>query len=116
MHRKEAAMPPILTAADEEARDAQLPPLRGEREHVGIAKPLRVDRLAALDEGQRFQPVADHRRTFIINRLGCAGNSCTQPILDRRRATYETFKRYRKSVVEGKSVAVTLALEGHAPI
>src|SRR3546814_10838774 len=38
MRRKEAAMPPILPAADEEARDAQLPALRCEREHIGVAE------------------------------------------------------------------------------
>src|SRR3546814_3815594 len=55
MRREEAAMPPILPAADKETRDAQLPTLRRKRKDVGVAQPFGVDRLAALDEGQRFQ-------------------------------------------------------------
>src|SRR3546814_14591222 len=68
MRREEAAMPPILPAADKETRDAQLPTLRRKRKDVGVAQPFGVDRLAALDEGQRFQPVAQHRRLLIIHR------------------------------------------------
>src|SRR3546814_9795979 len=94
MQRKEAAMPPILAAADEEARDAQLPPLRGKREHIGIAQPLRVDRLAALDEGQRLQPVADHRRLLIIHRLGGARHRVAEPFLQDRKSTRLNSSHY----------------------
>ena len=77
-------MPPILPAADEEARDAELSALRRESEDIGVAEPVGVDRLAALDEGQRFQPVADHRRLLIVHRLGGLRHRGTQPFLDCR--------------------------------
>src|SRR3546814_2819317 len=93
MRRKEAAMPPILPAADEEARDAQLPALRCEREHIGVAEAIGVDRLAALDEGQRLQPVTDHRRLLIIHRFGGARHRITQPFLHSGRAAFEKILR-----------------------
>ena len=58
MRRKKAAMPPILSAADEEARDTQLPALRRQRKNIGIAQPVGMHRLATLNERQRFEPVA----------------------------------------------------------
>ena len=58
VRREESAMPPILPAANEEGLDRHGPALAGEREDVGIAEPFGMDRLAALDVGQRAQPVA----------------------------------------------------------
>src|SRR3546814_6870737 len=97
MRRKEAAMPPILPAADEEARDAQLPALRCEREHIGVAEAIGVDRLAALDEGQRLQPVTDHRRLLIIHRFGGARHRITQPFLRSEEHTSELQSLMRNS-------------------
>ena len=67
-------MPPILAAADEEGLDAHLPGLAGQREDVGVAEPLGMDRLAALDVGQRAQPVAVDRGQLEILRLGRLGH------------------------------------------
>jgi hypothetical protein len=46
------------------------PDLVGEREDVGVAHSLGIDRLAALDEGECLQPVAQHRRQLEIEILG----------------------------------------------
>src|SRR5438105_1476147 len=59
-------MAPILPAADEEGLDRYRPRLAGEREHVGVAKALGMYSLAALDVGQRAQPVAIDGGQFII--------------------------------------------------
>ena len=72
--REEAAMAPILAAADEEGLDAHRPALAGEREQIGVAEPLGVDRLAALDVGERAQPVAIDRGQFEIHRLRRVGH------------------------------------------
>src|SRR3546814_18696364 len=58
---EEAAMAPILPAPDEEGLDAHRTAPGREREDVRIAQPFGIDRLAALDEGQRLQPVSQHR-------------------------------------------------------
>ena len=50
-------MPPILAAANEEGLDADMAGLGGKREDVGIADACRVDRLTALNEGQRLQTI-----------------------------------------------------------
>ncbi len=60
--REEAAVPPILAAADEEGLQAHRPALAGERPDVGIRDAFGVDRLRALDRGQRAQPVAQDAR------------------------------------------------------
>src|SRR3546814_11599437 len=93
MRREEAAMPPILPAADKETRDAQLPTLRRKRKDVGVAQPFGVDRLAALDEGQRFQPVAQHRRLLIIPRFGGLGHRIAEPLLHRVRTPPQEILR-----------------------
>ena len=67
---KEAPVPPILPATDEERLHADHPVLRRQREHVGVADPLGIDRLTALDEGQRLQPVAQHGGQFEVHALG----------------------------------------------
>ena len=74
-------MAPILAAADEEGLDAHRPALAGEREDVGVAEPLGVDRLAALDVGQRAQPVAIDRGELEILRLGGLGHRLAEPRL-----------------------------------
>ena len=63
-------MPPILAAADEERLDADHPVLARQREDVGIAHTLRVDRLRPLHEGQRLQSVAQQRSQLEVHRLG----------------------------------------------
>ena len=86
-------MAPILAAADEEGLDAHLPALAGEREDVGVAEPLGVDRLAALDEGQRAQPVAIDRRQLEIQRLGGLGHLLAELLLHRGRLAAEEVLR-----------------------
>src|SRR5215210_1917023 len=58
MGGEEAAMAPIVAAADEEGLDRHHPALAGQGEYVGIPEPFRMDGLAALDEGQGAEPVA----------------------------------------------------------
>ena len=83
MRREEGAMAPVLPAADEEGLDRHRPALAGQREHVGIAEPFGVHRLAALDVGQRAQPVAIDRGQLVILPLGrlapsaCDSRACT---------------------------------------
>ena len=86
-------MAPILAAADEEGLDAHRPALAGEREHVGVAEPLGVDRLAALDEGQRAQPVAEDRGELEIHRLGRLGHQPPELLLDLGRLAAEEVLR-----------------------
>ena len=69
-------MPPVLATAYEEGLDTHLSALRGQREYVGIAHTLRVDCLAALDEGRGSQPVAQDSGSLeieILSRLGHLG-------------------------------------------
>ncbi len=66
MRGKKGAMAPILAAADEERLDADLSLFGRQREDIGIADPFGIDRLRPLDEGQRLQPVAQHRRLFEV--------------------------------------------------
>src|SRR3546814_5182960 len=63
-------MPPILPAADEEGLDADRAFLRGEREDIRIAHAVGVDRLAALDEGERLEPIAQDRGKLEIHIVG----------------------------------------------
>src|SRR3546814_2058304 len=67
---RSAAMPPILPAADEEGLDADRAFLRGEREDIRIAHAVGVDRLAALDEGERLEPIAQDRGKLAIHLVG----------------------------------------------
>src|SRR3546814_8163012 len=55
------------------------------------------DLLAALDEGQRLQPVAQHRRQLITHRLGRAGHRIAEPLLHRGRAPFEEILRVARS-------------------
>ena len=66
MRRKKGAVPPILSAANEEGLNAHDAVAVGERKNIGIADALRVDRLTTLDEGQRLEPVAQHGGTFEV--------------------------------------------------
>jgi len=74
-------MPPILPAADEEGLDRHGPGLARQREQVGVAEPLRMDRLAALDVSQRPQPVAIDRGQLKILLVGRLGHQPRQPRL-----------------------------------
>jgi len=67
---EEAAMAPVLPAANEEGLDADGRALGRQREYVGVGQARGVDRLVALDEGQRLQPVAVDRRHLEIERIG----------------------------------------------
>ena len=67
-------MPPILTATNEERLNADLAGLRRQRENVGIAQPFGIDRLAALNEGEGAQPVAQHCGDLEIHGLGGGGH------------------------------------------
>ena len=70
MRREKGAMPPILSAANEKCLNPHRAIFVRERKNIGIANALRVDRLAALNESQRAQPVAHDRCRFKIKRLG----------------------------------------------
>ena len=70
MRREEGAMAPILPAADEEGLDRHRPGLAGQREDVGIAQPLGMHRLDALDVGQRAQAVAVDGGELVVLLLG----------------------------------------------
>src|SRR4051812_14280632 len=93
MCRKESAMPPVLPAADEEGLDRDGPGLARQREHVGIAKPLGMHRLASLDVGQSAQPVAIDGRELIILAFGGRRHRLAQPALDARRFAGEKLLR-----------------------
>ena len=60
---------------------ARVPALAGEREHVGVAEPLGVHRLAALDVGQRAQAVAIDGGQLEILPLGRLGHLLAEPRL-----------------------------------
>ena len=74
MGREEGAVRPVLPAADEESLDRHLPRLAGHGEDIGVLQPFGVDRLAALNEGRRAQPVAQHGRPLEIERFGRLGH------------------------------------------
>ena len=61
----------------------------GQGKDIGIANALRVNRLRPLNEGQRFQPVAQHGRTFEIKRFGRALHFLPQLCLHGRRFAVE---------------------------
>src|SRR3546814_10527545 len=63
---KEAAVAPVLPAANEEALDAHCAALARKRENIRVGGSFRVHRLRALDIGQRFQPVTIDGREFEI--------------------------------------------------
>ena len=75
-------MAPILPATNEEGLDAHLPSVAGKREDVGVAEPLGMNRLAALNIGQRTQPIAVDRGEFKILRLGGVRHRFAEPRLN----------------------------------
>src|SRR5205085_8732707 len=89
MGREEAAMPPILAAADEEGLDAHRPALAGERENIGIAEPLGMDHLAALDVGERAQAIAIDCGKLEVHRLRRLAHQTLQLLLDLGRPAAE---------------------------
>ncbi len=65
---EEAAVAPVLAAADEEDLHAHGAAIGGHGDHVGFAGgAFGVDGLAALNEGQRLQPVTQHRRCLEVH-------------------------------------------------
>src|SRR5215210_1428508 len=93
MCREESAVSPILSAADEKSLDRHRSTLAREREHVGIAEALGVHRLAALDVGERAQPVAVDGREFEVLPLGGVRHGARQPRLDAGRFAGEKLLR-----------------------
>ena len=69
------------------------PALAGEREDVAVAKPFGMDRLAALDIGQRAQPVAIDRGELEILLLGRLGHLLAEPRLHAGRLAGEELLR-----------------------
>ena len=67
---KEAAMTPILATTDEEGLDAGRRALGGDRPDIGVGHALGIDRLAALDEGERAQPVAQDGGKLEVHSFG----------------------------------------------
>jgi len=67
---EEAAMAPVLAAANEEGLDAHCATLLRQCENVGVAKAFSIDRLAALNEGQRLEAIADDGGLLEIHRIG----------------------------------------------
>ena len=86
-------MPPILPAANEETRNAELPALCGQRKDIGIAQPVGMHRLATLDEGERLQPVAEYRGELEIHGFGRARHRVAQSLLHRGRAAFQKILR-----------------------
>src|SRR3546814_11254055 len=76
MDWKEAAVPPVLSAANEKGLNADRSALAGHGKDVCISQALRVDRLTALNESQRFQAVAVNRGQPAIHRVRCALHCC----------------------------------------
>ena len=70
-----------------------VPRLAGEREHVGVAEPFGVHRLAALDVGQRAQPVAIDGGELVILALGRLRHRLAQPSLHAGRLAGEELLR-----------------------
>ncbi len=92
-------MPPILPAADEEGLDAHRPALAGQREDVGVAEPLGMDGLAALDIGERAQAVAIDRGQLEIHRLRGVAHQRLQLLLDLGRLAAEEILRVADQLV-----------------
>src|SRR3546814_17395214 len=69
MDWKEAAVPPVLSAANEKGLNADRSALAGHGKDVCISQALRVDRLTALNESQRFPAVAVNRGQLEIHRV-----------------------------------------------
>ena len=51
-------MPPVLPSSNEEGLDGDCPPLACKRRNIDVAQPSRMDRLTALNIGQRAQQIA----------------------------------------------------------
>jgi len=84
---------PVLPAANEEGLHPHHTALGREREHIGIAQPRRVDRLRPLDKSRRTQSVAQHRRSFELQVLGCLSHLPFQISLHRARFTRQEVLR-----------------------
>ena len=67
---EEGAMAPILSAANEKGLDRDRARLASQRKHVRVSEAFRVHRLAALDVGQRPQPISIDGRQLVIVPLG----------------------------------------------
>src|SRR3546814_7635869 len=93
MDWKEAAVPPVLSAANEKGLNADRYALAGHGKDVCISQALRVDRLTALNESQRFQAVAVNRGQLEIHRVRCALHCCAQLALHLRRFAREKILR-----------------------
>src|SRR5258708_36909277 len=91
MNREEGTMAPILSATDEESLDRHGSGLARKREHIGVSKPFCMNRLAALDVGERAQPVAVHCCKLKILTFGRLSHRSRQACLDARRFTGEEF-------------------------
>ena len=61
MYRKEGTMSPVLPGANEESLDRHRSAFGREREDVGVAQAISVNRMAALDVGERAQPISVQR-------------------------------------------------------
>ncbi len=94
MRREECAVPPILSATNEEGLDRDRPCLAGEREYVGVAEPFGMHRLAALDVGQSPQAVAIDGGELIILSLGGLRHRLAQPPLHAGRLAREELLRF----------------------
>src|SRR3546814_20407218 len=91
MDWKEAAVPPVLSAANEKGLNADRSALAGHGKDVCISKALRVDRLTALNESQRFQAVAVNVGQLDIHRVSCALHCCAPLALNLRRFARENI-------------------------
>ena len=89
MGREKRTMPPILPAADEKRLNTHHAVAVRQGKDIGIANALRINRLRPLNEGQRLQPVAQHGRTFEIERFGRALHFLRQLCLHIRRFAVE---------------------------
>src|SRR5690348_15861022 len=94
MNWEKSSMPPILPATDEEGLDRHRPSPAREREHVGVAEPFRMNGLAALDVGQRAQPVAIDRGQLEIALLSGLGHRSRQARQHSGRLAGEEFLRF----------------------
>ena len=68
--REIGAVAPVLTGAEEEHLDAELPGLFGDGENIGLLDAARIDALRALDGGERGDAVAQPRGALEFERFG----------------------------------------------
>src|SRR2546423_883702 len=94
MCREECPVSPILPTANEEGLDRHRSRLACEREHIGVAQTLGVNRLAALDIGQRPQPIAIDRGELEILAVCRLGHGPRQAALYPNRFAGEELLRF----------------------